>query len=51
MKAIFEHRKNKQVYIQADKKVSYGLVAKTMAEVRAAGIFNIGLITIPVMGP
>ncbi len=47
LKAIFETRKNKQIYIQADKKVDYGFVAEVMADVRAAGIFNIGLITIP----
>ncbi|MGE0632431.1 MAG: ExbD/TolR family protein [Pseudobdellovibrionaceae bacterium] len=47
LKAIFATRKNKQIYIQADKSVDYGIVAEAMAEVRAAGIFNIGLITIP----
>jgi biopolymer transport protein TolR len=47
LKAIFEKRKNKQIYLQADRKVDYGFVAEAMAEVRAAGIFNIGLITIP----
>ncbi|AFX99877.1 ExbD/TolR family protein [Bdellovibrio bacteriovorus] len=47
LKAIFETKKNKQVYIQADRKVDYGFVAEAMAEVRAAGIFNIGLITQP----
>lgn len=47
LKAIFENRKNKQIYIQADRKVDYGFVAETMAEIRAAGIFNIGLITLP----
>lgn len=47
LKAIFKNRKNKQVYIQADKKVDYGVVAEVMAEVRAAGIYNIGLITLP----
>ncbi len=47
LKAIFETRKNKQVYIQADTKVDYGVVAATMAEIRAAGIFNINLITVP----
>ncbi len=44
---FFENKKNKQVYIQADRKVDYGFVAEAMAEVRAAGIFNIGLITLP----
>lgn len=47
LKAIFENKKNKQIYIQADRKVDYGFVAEAMAEVRAAGIFNIGLITLP----
>lgn len=47
LKAIFETKKNKQIYIQADRKVDYGYVAEAMAEVRAAGIFNIGLITQP----
>lgn len=47
LKAIFEKRKNKQVYLQADRKVDYGFVAEAMAEIRAAGIFNIGLITLP----
>ena len=45
--AILETRKNKQIYIQADKKVEYGVVAEAMGEIRSAGIFNIGLITIP----
>ncbi len=47
VKAIFENRKNKQVYIQADRKVDYGVVAEAMAEIRAAGVFNIGLLTVP----
>lgn len=47
LKAIFEHKKNKQVYIQADKKVDYGIVAEVMGEARAAGIYNLSLITIP----
>ena len=45
--AIFKTRKNKQVYIKADKKVEYGVVDETMGEIRAAGIYNIGLITLP----
>jgi biopolymer transport protein TolR len=47
LKAIFKNRKNKQVFIQADRKVDYGIVAEAMAEIRAAGITNIGLITLP----
>jgi biopolymer transport protein TolR len=47
LQAIFETRKNKQIYLQADRSVDYGTVAETMAEIRAAGIFNIGLVTLP----
>ncbi|MBC7458634.1 MAG: biopolymer transporter ExbD [Bdellovibrionaceae bacterium] len=45
--AIFKDKKNKQIYIQGDKKVDYGVVAEVMAETRAAGVFNISLITLP----
>ncbi len=47
LKAIFEHKKNKQVFIQADKKVAYGFVTEVLAEVRASGVFNVGLVTLP----
>ena len=47
LQAIFSTRKNKQIYIQADKQVDYGTVAEVMGEIRAAGIFSIGLVTIP----
>jgi biopolymer transport protein TolR len=47
LEAIFQTRKNKQVYIQADRAVDYGTVAEAMGEIRAAGIFNIGMITLP----
>ena len=47
LKAIFAARKNQQIYIQADKRVDYGFVAEAMAEIKAAGITNIGLVTQP----
>ena len=47
LKSIFESRKNKQIYLQADRRVDYGTVAEVMAEIRAAGIYNIGMITLP----
>lgn len=47
LKAIFQTRRNKQVYLQADKSVDYGRVAEVIGEIRSAGIFNIGLITLP----
>lgn len=47
IKAIFENRNSKQIYIQADASVEYGTVAFVMGEVRQAGITNISLITQP----
>ena len=47
LKAIFHTRKNKQLYIQADKRTEYGRVASVLAEARSAGIFNISLVTLP----
>ena len=47
VKSIFVNRKNKQVYIQADRKTDYGIVAEVMADIKAAGISNIGLVTLP----
>ena len=45
--AIFENRHDKQIYLQADKEVSYGFVASIMGEIKAAGINGIGLVTLP----
>lgn len=45
--AIFETRKSKEVYIQADKAVNYGVVAEVMAEVKASGATGLSLITMP----
>ena len=50
LKAIFSTRKDKQVYIQADRQVDYGTVAEAMGEIRAAGIYQIGMITLPKAG-
>ncbi|MCC2678926.1 MAG: adventurous gliding motility protein [Pseudobdellovibrio sp.] len=47
IKAIFDTRRSKQIYIQADEKVDYGVVAYVMGEIRQAGITNISLITLP----
>ncbi len=47
LKSIFSKRKTKQVYLQADKKVDYGFVAETISEIRAAGVYSVGLLTLP----
>lgn len=45
--AILSTRRNKQINIQADRAVDYGIVAEAMGELKASGINNIGLITLP----
>ena len=46
LKAIFEVRENKTIYIKADKSVPYEIVAQTLAEIQASGLKDIHLITI-----
>ena len=38
---------NLQVLVQADQSVSYGIVAKVMAQVKKANIHRVGLVTAP----
>ncbi|MBE8163438.1 MAG: biopolymer transporter ExbD [Bdellovibrionaceae bacterium] len=45
MKAIFKYKKDKAVFVQADYRVLYGVVAKLMAELKAAGFYKVGLVT------
>ena len=45
LKAVYENRKERQIFLQADKEVPYGFVVKAMAVVKAAGIDRMGLIT------
>jgi biopolymer transport protein TolR len=45
--AIYENKSKKEIFIQADQNVSYGFVAKVMAEVKQSGISKVGLVTEP----
>ncbi|HEY8278373.1 MAG TPA: protein TolR [Bdellovibrionota bacterium] len=47
LRAIFEKRQKKEIFIQADKGIAYGTVATVMAQAQAAGIHRIGLVTEP----
>jgi len=44
---IMEGRLDRDVYLRADKNISYGLVVKVMAEIKGAGIEKLGMITLP----
>jgi biopolymer transport protein TolR len=44
---ILENRSDREVYFRADKTVAYGVVVKVMAEIKAAGVDKLGMITLP----
>ena len=45
LKSIFKNRSDKQIYIQADRSVPYGIVAKTLSEVKLSGLTEISFVT------
>lgn len=45
LKAIFKYKKDKAIFVQADYRVLYGVVAKLMAELKASGFRQVGLVT------
>jgi biopolymer transport protein TolR len=44
---LFNNKTNKELFLRADKDVSYGFVAKCMGIVREAGIVKINMVTKP----
>lgn len=47
LEAIFASRIDREVFLRADKNVSYGFVVEVMSEVRKAGVDKLGMITEP----
>jgi biopolymer transport protein TolR len=47
LEKIFANRAGKEILLQADKEVPYGVVMRTMAQVKEAGITKVGMITKP----
>ncbi len=45
---ILENRSSRVVYFRADKDVSWGMGVRVMAEIRGAGIENLGIVTEPI---
>ena len=45
---ILEGRSDREVYLRADKDISYGSVVKVMAEIKAAGVEKLGMVTLPI---
>jgi len=47
LRAIRKLQADKQVYLRADQEVRYGVVMKTIAEIKQAGIEKLGMVTRP----
>lgn len=44
---ILQGRSDRDVYLKADKNISYGIVVQVMAEIKGAGVEQLGMITEP----
>lgn len=47
LQKIFENVEKRDLYLKADKDISYGIVVDVMAKIKAAGVTSLGMITIP----
>ena len=45
---ILNGRKDREVYLKADKDISYGMVVRVMSEIKGAGVKKLGMVTIPI---
>jgi len=44
---ILQSRSDSEVYLKADKNIPYGIVVQVMAEIKGAGVADLGMITEP----
>jgi len=44
---ILQTRSDREVYLKADKNIPYGIVVQVMAEIKGAGVEQLGMITEP----
>jgi biopolymer transport protein TolR len=47
LEKILQGRTDREVFLRADKDVSYGVVVSVMAEIKAAGVEKLGMVTDP----
>jgi len=45
---ILDGKTNREVFLKADKNISYGMVVRVMSEIKGAGIENLGMVTLPI---
>jgi biopolymer transport protein TolR len=46
--SILDGRVGQEVYLKADKNISYGVVVRVMSEIKGAGIEKLGMVTEPI---
>jgi biopolymer transport protein ExbD/biopolymer transport protein TolR len=49
-KEVFANRTKVPVFVNADKKVPYGLVIRVIADIQSAGVVKLGFLTLPAKG-
>lgn len=47
LEKILDGRVDREVYLRADKEVSYGMVVRVMSAIKGAGVENLGMVTMP----
>lgn len=47
LQRILSGRDDRQVYLKADKNISYGTVVRIMSEIKLAGVEKLGMVTLP----
>jgi biopolymer transport protein TolR len=47
LEKILNGRVDREVYLRADKEVSYGMVVSVMSAIKGAGVENLGMVTMP----
>jgi len=47
LQKILQGRRDRDVYLKADKNIPYGMVVQVMAEIKGAGVEQLGMITEP----
>ena len=49
LNALLKSKAVKEVYLKADKDISYGIVVRVMSEIKGAGVEKLGMLTEPVV--
>ena len=48
LKKIIANRRNREVYLKADRNIAYGMVVRVMSEIKEAGVEKLGMVTEPI---